>query len=41
MKITNKFKITNYEKVFDWAIEELCKEYNEKPNDIKQIVKKR
>ena len=37
----NKFNITNYEEVFDWSIEELCKEYNEKPNDVNIYVKKR
>ena len=37
----NKFNITNYEEVFDWSIEELCKEYNTKPNDINDYTKKR
>ena len=29
------------DEVFDWSIEELCKEYNEKPNAVNIYVKKR
>lgn len=37
----NKFKITNYEEVFDWAIAELCREYDIEQEDIKPNVKNR